>query len=168
MFSQVLNQVESVHAAGPMACAATASAVGASGTGKALHAGRSAASRMTAGNSVAGLVSGSVADLVSGLLASSRKTGRTHQDGETVTRMVITNLVRPETTRKAEKNPEKPCFFAPGVGVASWPRHDPLPGSSHTPFATVVRSRLGTSMPASAGQFSVVRVVRRSSTNPNP
>lgn len=168
MFSQVLNQVESAHAAGPMACAATASAVGASGTGKALHASRQAASRMTAGTTVAGLVSGSVADLASGLLVSSRKTGRTHQDGETVTRMVITNLVRPETTRKAEKNSEKPRFFAPGVVDASWPLPDPPPGSSHTPFATVVRSRSGTSMPASAGQFSVVRVVRCSSTNPNP
>ena len=164
VFSQVLNHVESAMKAGPMACADSAFAMAAPGTGNPISTNRRATSRMTAGNRVSGLVSGKV----SAVQASSSKTGRTHQDGETVTRMVITNLVRPETTRKTAEITEKTHLFAPGAVGSSWRLPDRPLGPSHTPIATVVRSRSGTSMPAPAGGFSFVRFVRRSSTNPNP
>lgn len=150
MFSQVLNHVESAIEAGPMACAASAFAMGASVTASPFSVSPLAAGRRTAG-----------------VQASSGKTGRTHQVGETVTRMVITNLVRPETTRETAKTRSKTSLFAPGVVGSSWPQPDRPLGFSHTPFASVVRSRPGPSMPAPAGHLSVVRV-RCSSTNPNP
>ena len=81
--------------------------------------------------------------------AAVRGAGRSHQNGETVTRLVITNLVRPETGSKPEESTEFSQFS---------PHRTP-------PRPTVVRSRPGTSMPGSPGGF---RSIRCSSLNPQP
>ena len=83
---------------------------------------------------------------------SARRTGRSHQNGETVTRLVITNLVRPRRKRKV--------VDSSGFQYFSAPRTPPRP--------TVVRSWPGTSVPGSSGGFPFVRLARFSSTNPNP
>jgi len=83
---------------------------------------------------------------------SGRKAGRSHQNGETVTRLVITTLVRPGIERKVVDSSAVTHFSAL--------RTSPCP--------TVVRSWPGTSMPGSSGGFQFVRLARFSSTNPNP
>ena len=83
---------------------------------------------------------------------SARRTGRSHQNGETVTRLVITNLVTPRHKRKVADSSGFPHFSAP-----------------RTPSRpTVVRSWPGTSMPGSTRGFPFARLARFSSTNPNP
>jgi hypothetical protein len=83
---------------------------------------------------------------------SGRRTGRSHQNGETVTRLVITTLVRPGIKLK----------------VADLSRISHLSAPRTAPCHTVVRSWPGSSMPGFSGGFPFVRVARFSSTNPNP
>lgn len=83
---------------------------------------------------------------------SGRRTGRSHQNGETVTRVVITKLVRPGNVgNTADFASFPPC---------SPPRTPPCP--------TVVRSGSGTLIPDPSGRFPFVRLARFSSSNPNP
>jgi len=83
--------------------------------------------------------------------ASGQRTGRSHQNGETVTRVVITKLVRPGNAGRAADFASFPPF--------SPPRTLPRP--------TPVGSWPGTSMPDPSGGFPFVRLARFSSSNPN-
>ena len=89
----------------------------------------------------------------------------THQNGETITRMVITNLVRPDARQKRAKTPGKTPFSArQAVRRASPPLLGPLMAPSHIP---PVRSRSELVPLGPPGRASFVRFCR-SSTNPNP
>ncbi len=93
--------------------------------------------------------------------------GGSHRFGESITRLVITKVVRSGKHRKQWEISLKTGFLT-GPRQANWPPFGTRPGapSPHTPGSTVVRRPRGDSWPDSSGGF--VRVDRRSSVNPNP
>ena len=141
MFFLVLNHVEAVSVTRLMACAMpAASAREAAALGR--------AARKTSGGWDLGL-----------------RSAPTHQNGESITRMVITNLVRPDARQKRGETPAKTRFSArKAVLRASLPLVGPSMAPSHIP---PVRSRSELVPLGPPGRASFVRFCR-SSTNPDP
>jgi len=149
VFSSVVNHVEAVAVTGLMPCTMPAASVG-------------GAAHAAWGSPGSGPV---------------LRRGPHHQNGETVTRMVITILVRPGESQNQRKISLKTHFSAwearRGSAVPpAWPCVAPphIPAvrsrSELVPLACPLRSPLGPPLGPSGGT-SFVRF-RRSSTNPNP
>lgn len=137
MFSPVANHGEAVAVTGLMPCAMPAASVGGS-----------ARAAWNAPNSRLGL-----------------RRGPNHQNGEPVTRMVITNLVRPWERPKQQENSLKTQFSGGETSRRSPP--PPIGSFVAPPHIPAVRSRSELVPLGPPGGASFVRFCR-SSTNPNP
>ena len=94
-----------------------------------------------------------------------------HQNGEAITRVVITEVVRAKSPQNPRKNRPGPAWGHPDPDVWPCSRRGPvLTGRGHSPYTpspTVVRSWPGTLPPDPSGKSPFVRLIRSSFVNPS-